>query len=212
MQMAPAHERTDAEERPSDEIALQKRKNRVFAALAAEVSSRGYHNTTVTDIVQRAGITHKAFFELFDDREDCLLQAFDAAVGAAREQVVAAYHRAPWLPLRDRVAAGLAAFLKYCAAEPEFARLCIVEVLTAGDRGRERRDAAIREFAAFIEHPRAEARGETAPSLVSEAIAGGLYGVLYTRVSQGETARLPELLDELMDAGLGQLVARADSG
>lgn len=212
MQMAPAHDRADADERLADEIALQKRKNRLFEALATEVSHRGYNNTTVTDVTQRAGITHTAFFELFDDLEDCLLQAFDTAVATARELVGAAYHRAPWLPLRDRVAAGLGAFLEYFAAEPELARLCLVEVLSAGDRGRERRDAAIHEFAAFIEHPRAEARGETAPSLVSEAIAGGLYGILYTRVSQGETARLPELLDELMDAGLGQLVARADSG
>jgi hypothetical protein len=127
--------------------------------------------------------------------------------------VGAAYHGAePSVGLLERVELGLQAFLECCAAEPELARMCIVEVLAAGPRARARRDVALFEFASFIEYPRAEARGEAAPSLVSEAIVGGLYGILYTRVGRGETATLPGLADELMDTGLRQLVERDGDG
>lgn len=192
------------------EIARRIKQERAYRALAEEASKRGYVQTSVADILQCAGMSRRTFYELFTSREDCFLQAYDAAVARARAIVVRAYHDAGDRPLRDRVAAGLRAFLELCAAEPELARLCIVEVLAVGDRGRARRDAAIREFAAFIDHPRAEARGTAAPSLVSEAIAGGLYGILYTRIANGETEMLPTLLDEMMDAGLGQLVERGD--
>lgn len=178
--------------------------------MALEVGERGYGEMSVAAVLRRAGMSRKTFYELFENKEDCFLQAFDAAVIRARMIVGAAYYRRGWLTLRDRVELGLAAFLDLCATEPEFARMCIVEVLAAGPRARERRDAAVLDFARFIEFPREEARGHSAPSLVSEAIAGGLYGVLYTRVARGETAQLPMLLDELMDAGIGQLVEQDD--
>ncbi|MBB4661496.1 hypothetical protein [Conexibacter arvalis] len=139
--------------------------------------------------------------------EDRFLQAFDAAVERVRVAVRAACHNTPAPSDRlERARRGLGAFLRWCAEEPTLARKCIVESLTAGPRVRERRDAAVREFARMIDHLRAEARGDAAPALVSEAIAGGICSAVYTRLARGEAAQLPQLLDELMDSGLGQLV------
>lgn len=207
MQMAPVNESIGPDDLSPDELARLPKKERLFAALATEISEHGYADTAVADVLRRSGMSRRTFYELFTNKEDCFLQAFDATLLRLRMIVGAAYHGAgEWRSLRERVELGLSAFLNCCAAEPEFARLCVVEVLAAGPRARERRDGAILDFARFIEFPREEARGETAPSLVSEAIAGGLYGIIYSRIVRGETAELPALLDELMDAGLGQLV------
>jgi AcrR family transcriptional regulator len=208
--MAPANCNVGADDLSPDDFALYARKERFFRAMVIEVGECGYGDLSVAAVLKRAGMSRRTFYELFENKEDCFLQAYDAAVLRARMTVGAAYYRSGWLTLRDRVELGLAAFLELCAAEPEFARMCIVEVLAAGPRARERRDAAVLEFARFIEFPREEARGQTAPSLVSEAIAGGIYGVIYARVARGETTQLPLLLDELMDAGIGQLVDQDD--
>ncbi|MBB4661361.1 AcrR family transcriptional regulator [Conexibacter arvalis] len=207
--MAPAPNDAFADGLEPPDFALVAKRERLFAAFVAEVGERGYADTAVAHVLRRAGMSRKTFYELFENREDCFLQAYDAALLRARMLVGAAYHEGGrWRSLRERVESGLRAFLNCCAAEPAFARMCVVEVLAAGPRARERRDAAILEFARFIEFPREEARGDSAPSLVSEAIAGGIYGILYSRIARGETEQLPELLGELMDAGLGQLVDR----
>lgn len=210
MHMAPVNDDVVHDDLLAEDFARYDKKSRFFAALATEVAQRGYGDTSVEAVLRRAGMSRRTFYELFANLQDCFLQAYDDAARRARIVVGAAYHAADHLPLRDRVERALAAFLEACAAEPELARMCIVEALAAGPEARVRRDAAVLEFAKFIEYPRAEARGDDAPSLVSEAIAGGLYGILYTRIARGETEQLPGLLDELMDAGLGQLVERQD--
>jgi len=211
MQMTPVDDNPDTHDLSPEDFSLWAKKNRFFRAMAAAVARAGYGETAVADILREAGMSRRTFYELFEDREDCFLQAFDAALERVRALVGAAYHEAgEWVDLRGRVELGLGAFLGCCASEPELARMCIVEVLAAGQRARERRDAAVLEFASFIEHPRAEARGAAAPSLVSEAIAGGIYGIVYARIARGETATLPGLLAELMDSGLGQLVDGGD--
>ncbi len=210
MQMAPVNCNVGGDDLSPEDFALYAKKERFFRATALEVEVHGYGDVSVAAVLRRAGMSRKTFYELFENKEDCFLQAFDAAVARARMIVGAAYYTRGWLTLRDRVELGLSAFLDLCAAEPEFARMCLVEVLAAGPQARRRRDAAVLDFARFIEFPREEARGRSAPSLVSEAIAGGIYGILYTRVARGETASLPSLLDELMDAGIGQLVDQDD--
>jgi len=212
MQMAPAPDNVFSGDLEPPDFAVVAKRERFFAAMLAEVGERGYADTSVAHVLRRAGMSRKTFYELFENREDCFAQAYDATLLRVRMLVGAAYHQGgQWRTLRERVEAGLRAFLDCCAAEPGLARVCIVEVLAAGPAARERRDAAILDFARFIEFPREEARGDSAPSLVSEAIAGGIFGILYTRVARGETESLPELLDELMDAGLGQLVDDGDA-
>ncbi|MDO8189239.1 TetR/AcrR family transcriptional regulator [Conexibacter sp. JD483] len=206
MPIAHVNENADARGISDDDLALWRKKERFFRAIAAASSEIGYANLAVADVLRYAGMSRRTFYELFEDKEDCFLQAYDAALLRIRMLVGSTYHRAEQLPLRRRIELCLGELLAICAAEPELAHLCVVDVLAAGPVARERRDEALAEFAAFIEHPRSEARGTTAPRLVCEAIVGGLYAILYRRVARGQAAQLPSLLGEMMDAGLGQLV------
>jgi len=170
--------------------------------MAAEVGERGYAETSVKHVIARAGMSRKSFYELFDNKEDCFLQAYDDALARIR----ALFGRScdGEGPLAERIERGLGAFLACCAAEPGFARMAVVEPLSAGPAARDRRDAAIRAAARWLSPPDA-----VGASLLPEAVAGGIYGILSSRIARGEAARLPALLDELMNAGLRQLAGKS---
>ena len=188
----------------SREFVMNSQRSRLLGAAIRIGGAEGYAGMTVSAVIAKAGVSRKTFYEFFSDREDIFLAAFDLVVEQALAGARAAYEQGGSWPeaLRSMLERGLTAL----ADHPHEARVGFVEVLAAGPRARARRDAAVLEFASFIEYPRAEARGAAAPSLVSEAIAGGIYGIVYSRVARGETATLPDLLGELMDSGLGQLV------
>ena len=47
-------------------------RSRLLAAAAATVDEEGYSRTTVARITERARVSRRTFYELFDDREACL--------------------------------------------------------------------------------------------------------------------------------------------
>src|ERR1700691_66947 len=100
---------------------------RVLAALGEVVAERGVAAATVAQIVARAGVSRRTFYELFADREECFLAAFDQAVALAAQRVVPAFeHESRW---RERMRAGLLALLVFLEEEPELGALCVVHAL-----------------------------------------------------------------------------------
>jgi hypothetical protein len=88
-------------------------------------------------------------------------------------------------------------------AEPDIARLVIVEVLAAGRRAVQHRDAALARFAAFFEAGRAELPpAMEGHELIAQAVIGGLYETLYTHTVDGHVDRLPGLLPDLVYCAL----------
>jgi AcrR family transcriptional regulator len=172
-------------------------RERLLEGMARTVARRGYAATSVADVLKEARISRRTFYETFADKEDCFLAAYDAVVARCDDHVAHAYAgEEPW---EARLARALEALLAFLAAEPDFARLGIVEVLAIGPRGLARRDATLSRFRRFIEITRAHLPATAPPSdLVAEAIAGGIYELVYARIARGEAARLPELLDELL--------------
>jgi hypothetical protein len=77
--------------------------------------------------------------------------------------------------------------------------LSIVEVLAAGPEAVERRNGAMRAFAALIDENARRFLPDVspAPALVMETMVGGIYEVVYTRVMRGEVATLPALVPDL---------------
>lgn len=165
--------------------------------MAQTVSQRGYATTSVADVLKVARISRRTFYEQFIDKEDCFLAAFDEIAALCTERVTAAYRSEPdW---EDGLARAYEELLAILAAEPSFAHLAIVEVLAAGPRALTRRDDLLRGFASFVEQLREQA-DDTAPppELVAQAIGGGIYELIYSRIVREETAALPRLVDELL--------------
>src|SRR5436309_11922108 len=74
---------------------------RMLAAAVETVQEVGYARMTVAQVIARARVSRKTFYDVFADREDCFLAAFGQALDHAREEVTVAYDgEAAW---RDAV-------------------------------------------------------------------------------------------------------------
>ena len=110
-------------------------RERLLDAIANVVAEKGYAGTRVADITDYAGVSRKTFYELFTDKEECFLAAFDAITKLLMDRMAQALTDLSDSNWRIRVRALLGEFLRFLAAEPAFARMCIVEVLGSGPRG-----------------------------------------------------------------------------
>jgi AcrR family transcriptional regulator len=183
------------------EFIAQHQRARIIAALAEETVDKGYRAVTVADIVRRAGIARNTFYENFSSKEDCFLAASEFAVDEALRRVLDAAGKVDSWPAR--VNAGLAAFLRYVAAEPALARTCIVEALSAGPAAVDRYERSIQEFVPLFRMGRkVSPQGEELPETLEETIVGGLFWILYQRIVMGQVDEIEDLLPELVEFSL----------
>src|SRR6266568_4630287 len=70
-------------------------RDRILDAIAHEVAQMGYPNVTVADVRRRAGVSSKTFYELFSDKADCFLVAYDAAIELLRQRVATVFKELP---------------------------------------------------------------------------------------------------------------------
>jgi len=170
---------------------------RILAA-AREVAVRdGYAGMTVAQVISRARVSRKTFYDVFTDREDCFLAAFEQALGQARLIAQEAYEsESNW---RDGIRAALARLLMFMDAEPGLAKLCIVEALGAGERVLDRRARVLDELAQVIDRGRAATNAtREPPQVTAEGVVGAIFAVLHTRVLESGGEPLTDLLGSLM--------------
>src|SRR3984885_2369400 len=115
---------------PRGEVTEIQRSRMITAAVDA-VAEVGYARMTVAQVIGRARVSRKTFYDVFTDREDCFLAAFEQAMGQAQLIAKEAYEsESTW---RDGIRAALARLLIFMDEEPGLAKLCIVEALGAGE-------------------------------------------------------------------------------
>jgi len=181
----------------SPQYVASNQRERLLTATVTVVGEKGYAEATVADILERSGVSRKTFYDLFTNKEDCFLVAYEQLIDNLANAAADASGQSGSWPERMRL--GLKAVLDLIADQPAAARVGLVEVLAAGPRALERYDHAVRRFIPLFEQGRSESPyGEQLPSNISEAVLGGIAQVLYLRVLAGETATLPDALDELL--------------
>lgn len=185
---------------PREFIARHQRA-RIVRALAQGTCEKGYRAVTVADIVKRAAIARNTFYENFKSKEDCFLAAQEFAMSEALERVVTAAGELEDWP--QRVRAGLAAFLDYVAEEPALARTCMVESLTAGPAAVKYYEESQQAFVSLFQLGRAVSPyGGDLPETMEEAIIGGVFWIVYQRLTVAEASTVPELLPEVLEFAL----------
>jgi AcrR family transcriptional regulator/DNA-binding MarR family transcriptional regulator len=181
----------------SDVRVAELQRGRLLDATFALVYELGYANVTAHKISERAGVSSRTFYELFRDREDCFLAAFDYALDTLAEAAKPAYGaELDWV---ERVRAGLTVLLDALDREPAVGRLVFVEALAAGPRSLERRARALAELAVVVDEGRADAPTPVGlPALAAEATVGATFSVIHARLLGDEQTRVAELLNGLM--------------
>ena len=169
----------------------------LVAALEA-VEEVGYARMTVAQVIGRAKVSRKTFYDVFADREDCFLAALEGAAGQVGALVRAAYVDEPaW---RDGMRAGLAELLIFLDAEPGLARLFLVEALGAGPRVLERRAELLEDLAQVVDRGRIVTSAvREPPRVAAEGVVGAVFAVLHTRALEERGEPFTALLGSLMN-------------
>jgi AcrR family transcriptional regulator len=173
---------------PPEEVARSQRE-RLFGAMVAVVSEKGYEATRVTDLLALSGVSRKAFYEHFADKRECFLAAVQALVDAGTSIMLHGYN-APgsW---EQRVQTGLEAFTRLLAAQPAAARMCFVEIYGAGEPAIELVERTFNEFEGVLRAALAETEDRAGmPEEIVRALTGGLRKVIHTRLHRGQEADL----------------------
>jgi AcrR family transcriptional regulator len=171
-------------------------------AMAQVCASEGYGGATVAAVIARAGVSRKTFYQQFANREDCFLAAYDAILAQFLGKVTAAYQQ-PELDWPGRVRAAAEALLTFLAAEPAFARMCIVEVLAAGERAIERYGSAVEVLAGLLDEGRRQLpNADEVPATTSGALIEGGAFLIREQILAGRTEQLETLLPDITYAAL----------
>jgi AcrR family transcriptional regulator/DNA-binding MarR family transcriptional regulator len=171
-------------------------RTRLLDATVALVGAEGYRRLTARRVSAWAGVSNKTFYDLFSDREDCFLAAFDRAIDELSASVLSAWDgEKEW---SAQVRAGLGALLDMLDREPAIRALVFVEALGAGSRVLERRGEVLQLLAGAIDRGRAGAKGRELPSLTAEGLVGAVFGVIYARLLERSGEPLAGLVNPLM--------------
>jgi AcrR family transcriptional regulator len=151
----------------------------------------------VGHITGRARVSRRTFYDLFANREDCLLAVFEDVVGQLeRELTDAGLADLPWV---ERVRTGLWKILCFLDREPMLARVCVVQSARAGQAVLEARERILASLATVLDEGSSEnASAREVPALAGEGLIGAAVSIVDKRLRKGDRARLSELQGELM--------------
>jgi AcrR family transcriptional regulator len=180
-----------------EEVARNQRA-RLYGAMIESVAQRGYRATTVAHVIGLAGVSRRAFYELFANKEECFLATYDIVVARARKRVIDA-----WVAERgwaNRLHASCKALLDDAAESPKGPRLVLVESLGIGPKARERMQLASLTFERLVASAFGGAPdGVGFSRLTCRGIVGGVRHVAFTRMREQRERELYALTDEILD-------------
>ncbi len=156
---------------------------RLLVAMTEVVCERGAAHVTVAHVVERAGVSRRTFYELFGDREDCFLAAFDEWIARASRRVLVSYD--PDLKWTERLRGALTGLLSFLEVELGGGRLLIDGSLGAGPKSLERRRRLLAQMTAVVDQGREETKnGVGLSSLTAEGVLGGVFSVIHSRLME----------------------------
>jgi AcrR family transcriptional regulator len=171
---------------------------RILAATVEVSAEHGAGNFTVAHIVDRAGISRRTFYEIFTDREDCFLAAFEDGIARASRYALAEYDsQTKWTV---RVRAALTGLMSFLEDNPATGQLLIVGSLGMGKAALERRLRTLDRISSVVGEGSVEAgrASPDLPPLATEGTVGAVFSVIHARLVEAREASLIELVNPLM--------------
>lgn len=196
-------------------------RERLLDAMRDAVVECGYTGLECRPLCRRAGYPNNLFYELFADKEECLLALLEREVAGLAQGVSAAYEsKDAW---RDRVHAGLGALLEWLDGHPASANVLFVQSLAAGPRVLARRQEVLDRLAQAVDEGRLDGRGreraKQPPELTAMAVVGGACGLIASHIVTGKDGDaqpiadlLPVLMASIVFPYMGRAAAQRELG
>jgi AcrR family transcriptional regulator len=194
-----------AEERRADQ------RERLVRAAINEFSARGYHRTSVEDIVRSAHTSRTAFYAFFENREAAMYAALQAALRGLLDSVRAGLHERG--DDARPIEIGVTAFVGYLVSDPAAARILLLEGIGTSPEVNDLRARVRCQVATQVRDIWAEYDPDAASAPQASAVAVGVFGLLLESmlhlVESGRLEEAPDHVPALVTA-VERMLAPAD--
>jgi AcrR family transcriptional regulator len=182
------------------ELVERSQRERLLAAVVRVTVRKGYEKATVADILGEAGVGRESFYELFDDKLDCMLAAHEILVDHIEGLVRGVYIQpGPW---PERVRESLELTLGWFASDPEAAHFLLIEFSTIGPAFRESFQTTYKRFIELIDEGLDEDGPEPQFTHATSLGVGAMLARIYEEVVLGRATELSRLVPDLTQAML----------
>ncbi|MGA7704582.1 MAG: TetR/AcrR family transcriptional regulator [Solirubrobacteraceae bacterium] len=169
-------------------------RERLIAAMVMAARRHGYAGATVSEVIERAGVSRPTFYEYFEDRDACFIATHRELaalfIAQIRETVEAA-------PPEQAVQAGIRRFVELAEEHPNGASFLCDSTMAGGWGALDARDHMIDEVAHIIERALDQAQPEAlTPDVPIPVVLGAVRWLLAPLLRTGDPG-LSELADGL---------------
>jgi AcrR family transcriptional regulator len=176
------------------------RRTRLLQAMMELVAHKGYAQTTVPEVVAAARVSRNAFYEFFDDKEDCFLALCDEYALDLHKILVGFVSGGTW---QSALRNGLRAYLTWWRERPQFSRACFLELSTVGERAIAQRQRAYAPFETMFAQlggwiRRVDPGLPPLPGRVPRMLVIAITETIADEVRAGRTNELLDLEDDLL--------------
>jgi AcrR family transcriptional regulator len=171
-------------------------RTRLLDGLAAALADRPYADITVADIVARAHVSKRTFYEQFNAKEACLMALGERLGDQILALVAATYrHDAQWV---DQLRNVTQAYLGSLASQPSVMRALYIDLPTLGPQGLALRRRVTDRFAEFlilqVERFRLEEpRKRPLTAAMAAAVVGGVNELILRAIEEDRTHEMAAL-------------------
>lgn len=171
---------------------------RMYGAMIESVARKGYAKTSVADVIALAGVSRRAFYEHFANKEACFVATHNIAARRTSKALIHGWEsERGWA---NRLHASCRAVLSDIERHPKSSHLVMVDVLGLGRKSYD----CIRAYNALFERSVVTGfvlcpDGAMCSPVAPRAIVGGVRHVLHQRIDTTRWKRIPGLTDELLD-------------
>ncbi len=178
----------------AEDVAADQR-NRLLAAIVQFIPAKGYLATSVADLIKRAGVSRRTFYELYPNREELLKSAFetDAELSIEADRVACERSGGPTRQLE----ALMRRLCRGAGEHPGTAMLLAVEIAAAGPNGYELRGALMSDYATLIRECLSSSAEPPLPQSLAVTLAGAIHREIDAHLRTGRERELPELAPQL---------------
>ncbi len=180
---------------PPTYVAADQRR-RLLDAVPLVIAAHGFADATVDRLVKAAAVKRNSFYEQFENKRECVAAAYEEAqeriLGAVTFQCYA--HADPAI----RIGAAVQRALDLLSAEPELARLVVLDCPCASDELAVRHHAWLDRYGRMLRFAAVGTPGVSSPGTgIEPAIVGGVFSRVKETLLAGKAAQLADLAPEL---------------
>jgi AcrR family transcriptional regulator len=172
----------------------ESQKQRLMNAMAELASSKGYHETTIAELVTRAGVSRATYYELFEDKEQCFVETMKEAARLLRENLypLLAEDVGDW---DAQVEAVVDRLLRALTEYRTYAITAIVESLAGGEEAYEMYRTGTGLLMQLLRLGRQYVPEDLdLPECTERVIVGGGEWMIAGELIAGRAERLPDLI------------------